>query len=134
MRRRRPFRFFWEDENWNPWEEFDNIRSGIPVDLSETEGSIIVKANMPGIDKQNVSLRIVDNRLVIEGEQSEEEREEKKNYFRQERRYGNFHREISLPVEVEEDSTKAEMKDGVLMVELPKKEKGRKKGKELKIS
>lgn len=138
MKRRGPFRFFWEDGNWNPWEELDNISggnlSGIPIDLSENDESIVVKANMPGIDKKDVSLRVLNNRLVIDTKHSQEEREEKDNYFRQEIRSGKFHREIFLPVEVDEEFAEAEMINRVLEIRLPKKDKGKKKGKEVRIN
>ncbi|MCD6399004.1 MAG: Hsp20/alpha crystallin family protein [Candidatus Aenigmarchaeota archaeon] len=137
-----PFRFFWEDDPWGRWDrtmrdfgrEIFNMGSGIAVDISETDDDVIVKADLPGIEKKNVSLRIVDSALIIEAEQSEELREEEENFFRQERSYGKFYREVPLPVEVEEDNASAEMKDGVLTVKLPKKEKSKKKGKEIKIN
>jgi len=111
-----------------------DMGSGIAVDISETDDDVIVKADLPGIEKKNVSLRIVDGALIIEAEQSEELKEEEENFFRQERSYGKFYREVPLPVEVEEDNATAEMKDGVLTVKLPKKEKSKKKGKEIKIN
>ncbi len=135
---RRPFRFFWEDDSWSPWDEFDRFSggslSGVPVDVVESEESITVEANLPGFDKKNVSIRVMENRLVIDAEQSGEEREVKENYFRQERICDKVHREIALPEEIEEDKAEARMDNGVLVVELPKKEKTKKKGKELKIS
>ena len=136
MRKRRPFRFFWEDDNWDPLEGFSsmmNIGTGIAVDMSETDDEIIVEANLPGIEKKDVSLKILGKRLIIDAEQSEETHEERENYFRQERRCGTMHRELTLPVEVKEDEAEAEMKDGVLRVVLPKKEEAKKKGKEIKL-
>ncbi len=137
MRRRRPFRFFWEDEDWEPWNEIEKVSggyfSGIPTDMSENDEEIIIKANLPGFDKKDVSLRIMDNRIIIEAEKNKEEVEEKKNYFRQERRCGKFYRELTLPVEVDEENIEAEMKDGVLKVNLPKKEKKKMKGKKIKL-
>ena len=134
--RRRPFRFFWENENWDPWEGFSNamnMGNGMAVDMSETEDEVIVEANLPGIEKKNVSLKILGRRLIIDAEQEEETHEERENYFRQERKCGKMHRELTLPVEVKEDEADAEMKDGVLRVILPKKEEAKKKGKEIKL-
>ena len=136
MRRKKPFRFFWEDVNWDPWEGFSNamnMGNGIAVDMSETDDEVIVEANLPGIEKKNVSLKILGRRLTIDAEQEEETHEERENYFRQERRCGKMHRELTLPVEVKEDEADAEMKDGVLRVILPKKEKSKKKGKEIRL-
>ena len=138
---RRPFKFFWEEDPWSSWENmmkdfmrsFSSFGSEFPVDVSETEDKIIVRADLPGINKKDVSVRIYENTLIIEAEQKESKVEEKENYFRQERRYGKFYREIPLPVEVDENRTTARMKDGVLTVEIPKKKKGKKKGKEITI-
>ena len=147
---RKPFRFFWEDD---AWDELNNLHRDVhrmmnefwrgvpemsfsrsfPVDVSETDKEIIVKADLPGVEKENVSLRVEDNRLIIDVEHSEEKREEKENFFRQERRYGSLHREILLPVEVDEENAEAEMKNGVLTVRFPKKDEAKRKGKEIKI-
>ena len=137
-RRRRPFNFFWEDEPWDRMigdlsRGFSSMGSGFPVDMSETEEKVIIRADLPGIEKKNVSARIVDNTIVIDAEQQEEEREEDEDYFRQERRYGKLHREIPLPVEVDDDKVEARMEDGVLTIEVPKKEKNKRKGREVKI-
>ena len=134
--RKNPFRFFWENENWSPWEDFNsmmNFGSGIAVDMYETEEDIIVEANLPGIEKKNVSLKILGKRLIIDARQEEETHEERENYLRQERRCGNIHRELVLPVEVDDDNSDAEMKDGVLTVVLPKKERKKIGGKEIKL-
>ncbi|MCD6477849.1 MAG: Hsp20/alpha crystallin family protein [Candidatus Aenigmarchaeota archaeon] len=149
---KKPIRFFWEDD---PWDDLSRIHEDIhrfmrdmwsvpdisvgfgstfPVDIAEKKDKIVVTADLPGVDKENVSVRIVDNKLIIDAEQSEEEKEVDKNYLRQERRYGKFHREILLPIEVEEDEAKAEMKNGVLKIEIPKKEKSKRRGKEIKIN
>ncbi|MCD6368147.1 MAG: Hsp20/alpha crystallin family protein [Candidatus Aenigmarchaeota archaeon] len=138
---RRPFKFFWEEDPWGSWENmmkdfmrsFSTFGPEFPVDVSETEDKIIVRADLPGINKKDVSVRIYENTLIIEAEQKESKVEEKENYFRQERRYGKFYREIPLPVEVDENRTTARMKDGVLTVEIPKKKKGKKKGKEITV-
>lgn len=139
--KRSPFRFFWEEDPWDTWGKmmrdfsrgFSFMGSEFPVDVSETEDKVIVRADLPGVKKENVSARILDNVLIIDAEQKEEKREEKENYFRQERRYGKFHREIPMPFEVDEEKTKARMKDGVLTIEIPKKEEAKKKGKEIKV-
>ena len=109
---------------------FEEIES-FPVDISETENEIIVRADLPGFSKDEVSVNATENTLTIEAKHREEKKERGEKYYTVERKFGSFRRVISLPVEVEPEKAKARMKDGVLEVILPKKEK--KKGKEIKV-
>jgi HSP20 family protein len=109
---------------------FEEIES-FPVDISETENEIIVRADLPGFSKEEVSVNATENTLTIEAKHKEEKKERGEKYYTVERKFGSFRRVISLPVEVEPEKAKARMKDGVLEVILPKKEK--KKGKEIKV-
>jgi HSP20 family protein len=109
---------------------FEEIES-FPVDISETENEIIVRADLPGFSKDEVSVNATENSLTIEAKHKEEKKERGEKYYTVERKFGSFRRVISLPVEVEPEKAMARMKDGVLEVILPKKEK--KKGKEIKV-
>jgi HSP20 family protein len=109
---------------------FEEIES-FPVDISETENEIIVRADLPGFSKDEVSVNATENTLTIEAKHRGEKKERGEKYYTVERKFGSFRRVISLPVEVEPEKAKARMKDGVLEVILPKKEK--KKGKEIKV-
>jgi HSP20 family protein len=109
---------------------FEEIES-FPVDISETENEIIVRADLPGFSKEKVSVSATENTLTIEAKHREEKKEKGEKYYTVERKFGSFRRVISLPVEVEPEKAKARMKDGVLEVILPKKEK--KKGREIKV-
>ncbi len=100
------------------WEEGDVLRPA--VEVSETDKEVIVKAEVPGLDKKDLSLTIADDVLVIKGETKEEKEEKKKNYFRREIRYGAIYREVPLPSEVEADKAKARLRKGILEVRIPK--------------
>lgn len=102
------------------------------IDLSETDNEVIVKAAIPGVDKKDVSIKIADNLLTIKGEVKKEAEEKKKNYYRQEIAYGAFSRTIQLPADVKSEEAKANMKNGVLEIVIPKTEKA--KTKEIKIN
>lgn len=97
------------------------------VDVSETEDAIIVKADLPGVKPEDIEINIVDNVLTIRGEKKREAEEKKENFYRVERFYGSFMRAIQLPTEVEVDKVKAQYKDGVLKITLPKKPEEKKK-------
>ena len=111
-------------------ESFEEVES-FPIDISETENEIIVRADLPGFSKDEVSVNATENALTIEAGHKEERRERGEKYYTVERRVGSLRRVISLPLEVDPEKAKAKMKDGVLEVILPKKEK--KKGKEIKV-
>ncbi len=100
------------------WEEGDVLRPA--VEVSETDKEVIVKAEVPGLDKKDLSLSITDDVLVIKGETREEKEEKKKNYYRREIRYGAIYREVPLPAEVEADKAKARLRKGILEVRIPK--------------
>ncbi len=109
------------DTVWNPY-----------VDIAETDNEIIVSAELPGVGKDDVKISIQDDTLVLRGEKRQEKDEKKENYHRVERSYGAFQRTIGLPVSADSGKIKAKFKDGVLKINLPKKEEA--KLKEIPIS
>jgi HSP20 family protein len=92
------------------------------VDVEEDEKSIHVRAEIPGIDENDLNVTLEDNVLTISGEKKEERKEENKRYVLAERRFGSFKRSIALPAEVKSDSVKASFKNGVLTIDFEKKE------------
>ena len=92
------------------------------VDIYETEGEIIVKAEVPGVDRKDISLHLENNVLTLKGERRFEKETKEENYHRIERSYGGFSRAFSIPAIVDEDKIRADYKDGVLKIALPKKD------------
>ena len=111
----------WFDRDMFAWEE--NSLANMPsVDMHEDNKNIIVKADMPGLDKKNIEVKVQDGRLVLKGSSSTEKTKEdkKKKFYHQERSSTSLYREIVLPKSVDANKVKAELKDGVLTVTLPK--------------
>ncbi|HPI72972.1 MAG TPA: Hsp20/alpha crystallin family protein [bacterium] len=105
-----PFRAFEEDSVvWSP-----------RVDVEENLESVIVKADLPGVDKKNLSVNLKDNLLTIRAERKCEKESKGKNYYRSERAFGIFQRTFELTEKFKAEAIKAEYKDGVLTVTLPK--------------
>jgi len=101
------------------------------VDIYETDENIVLKAELPGVDKKEVSVEVKDNTLFLKGERKREKEVKEENYHRVERSFGTFMRSFSLPVTVKQDQVKAKFKDGVLEVTLPKAEEA--KPKQVKV-
>ena len=130
---------------WNPFSELDEIqhrlnqrlsrlfveRSGkigessfadfMPaVDIEETDDEFIVKADLPDVKKDEIKVHVQEGVLTIEGERKQEKEEQGKRFHKIEREYGRFVRRFALPIEVSAEKVRAEFKDGVLSVALPK--------------
>lgn len=97
------------------------------VDIEETKDDILIRAELPGMKKEDIKISVSEGRLQIAGERSKEKEEKEGTYHRIERTYGRFQRVVPLPVEVEAGKTKATYKDGMLEVRLPKAEKAKPK-------
>lgn len=118
-----PDRFFNEFglENW----QSDTVWNPL-VDLTENEKNYVVRAELPGLNKDDIKISYKDNVLVISGEKKQEKEEDESNYHRIERRYGKFQRMFRIE-DANADEIKAEYKDGILSVDLPKSEKAKPK-------
>lgn len=97
------------------------------VDIFEDGQEVVFKAEVPGVDKEDINVTITDNYLTISGEKKKEEKVEKKDYHRVERSYGSFSRRFRLPENVNGGKAKAKFKDGVLEVRMPKTKEGKQK-------
>lgn len=101
------------------------------VDISETETNIILKAELPGINKENININAANDSISISGERTWIEKEGEK-YHKVERYFGKFERTFSIGIPIDPDNIKASFKDGVLEILLPKTEKGN--AKKIEIS
>ena len=109
-----------ERETWAP-----------AVDIHENDDSFVVKADLPGVNKDDIQIDLKDNTLTLKGEKKFENKVSKDNYIRVERSYGTFVRSFTLPQNVDAEKIKATYKDGVLELTLPKKEEA--KPKQIKV-
>lgn len=90
------------------------------IDLSETEDTYLLKVDLPGLTKEDISVSVNNHQLVISGERKGETREEGENYLRVERSHGSFYRSIPLPEQAKPDEVSAKFENGVLKVHIPK--------------
>jgi HSP20 family protein len=129
---------------WNPWREMEPLQDRVnrlfdesffprltlrddlslngwrpAVDIYEEDGKIVVKAELPGMEKKDIKVNLEDRVLTLEGERSEENEMKKENYYCRERSFGKFHRSFTLPAAIDSEKVNAAFKDGVLRVEIP---------------
>ena len=133
---------------WNPWREMNTLQNRINhlfsdsffqpsrsdddmslgawhpvVDMYDEDDRIVIKAELPGLDKKDIAVDVKDRVLTISGERNYDNEVKEEKYYRRERAYGKFQRAFSLPADVDSDKIKADFKDGLLKVEVPKPEK-----------
>ena len=94
---------------------------------------MVVKAELPGLSKEDLDVTLTESTLTLKGEKKKEEEVREKNFYRSERSSGSFVRTIELPSEVKTDQTKASFKNGILEIRLPKTEDAKKKVTKVKI-
>lgn len=104
------------------------------VDISETDGEYLIKAELPEVRKEDVKVTVENGVLTLQGERRQEKEEKGKRFHRVERSYGSFVRSFTLPESVDESGVRAEYKDGVLNLHLPKTEKVKPKAIDVKVA
>jgi len=143
---------------WNPFAEFDRFRREMTslfddsfgswparivnhkdvvwmptVDVHETETQVVLRADLPGMEKKDIQITLHGDVLKLSGEKKHESQVKEKDYFHQERYYGSFEREIELPCEVDASKSQSEYQNGVLRLTLKKKEGARPKPTRIEI-
>ena len=112
--------------------EEPGLRNWRPVvDIYDHDEKIVIKAELPGVDKKDIHIDVKDGVLTLSGERSYENEVKEENYHLKERAWGEFHRSFSLPEGMDHDKISADYKDGVLKMEIPKPEE--KKPKKISI-
>ena len=106
-----PFKTFWTEPAKTFWTP--------DVEVFERNGQYMVRADLPGMKKEDISVEVTDEELVLRGERKHEKEEKEEGYYKSERSYGSFYRTIPLPEGVKIDQAKAAVHDGVLEVQMP---------------
>lgn len=120
-------RFFGDDElSTRPWAP--------AVDIYETPEDLVLKAELPGVNPNDLEVRVEDSTLYLKGQRKFESEVKEDNYHRIERAYGTFARTFALPNSIQSDKVSAEYKDGVLTLTLPKREEAKPKTIKVAVS
>ncbi len=102
------------------------------VDIFEENDQIVVKADLPGVKKEDISIDVENRILTLKGERLQENETKDDNFFRRERSFGSFQRSFTLPADIKTEDIKAEFKEGILRIEIPMPEE--KKAKKIEIN
>ena len=108
------------------WAQMGQLELKVPkMDIVDRDDDVLVRADLPGVTKDDIDVSLTDNTITVKGSTSEEKKEEKGDYYRSETMKGSFTRTMSLPSDVDGSKAKSTFKDGVLEVVVPKLEKAR---------
>ena len=125
-----PFRVVRDVFRWDPFREFEaalggeyrSLGSFVPTfDVKETKEGYVFRADLPGVKDEDLDVSLTGNRLTISGHREQETREQGDTYYTTERSYGSFSRTFTLPNGTDGENISAELKNGVLLVNVPKK-------------
>jgi HSP20 family protein len=130
---KRPISFFNHPPGWAALKFSDMEEMSFTADIFEEGNDVVVKADMPGVKKEDVDVSLSDDTITIRGERKKEEKVERKDYYRVERAYGSFTRSFRLPADVQTDRAEAKFDQGVLEIRIPKMEEARSKTKKVPI-
>lgn len=136
----------WFEEAWRRpfsvmssrlWPEMKGLEGGSlspSVDIYAEGNELILKADLPGINKEDLEVNLTENLLTISGEKKKEEKVERENYYRFERSHGSFLRRFEIPHDIDTEKITAHFKDGVLEIRLPKTEEAKSKEKKISVT
>jgi HSP20 family protein len=119
---------------WTPWKPVFVAGSlGMDLDVHETKDELVIKADLPGVAREDVRITLEDGTLRIETEKKEETNEDGKTWYMRERHFGRSSRLLELPFRVAAESISATLDRGVLEIKLPKAEEAKPKQIEVKV-
>ena len=130
---REPMGDVWSDRLWPEWPPWQGEEYSPTFDVYEENGNYMLRAEIPGIDKDGISITIDKDVVTISGKKESEHEEKETNYYLKESSHGFFSRSFQLPTEVQEEKTEAKLKDGVLTVLMPPKESVKRRNVQIKI-
>lgn len=113
-----------------PWIEGESDLSSVwapMVDIYDKGDQLVVQAELPGVKKEDIDIRVEDNVLMLSGKREREKEVREEGYYRSERHYGHFGRSFRLPATVASDKIDASFKDGILTISMPKVEEAKPK-------
>ena len=99
--------------------EFDTAKWVPQIEVHQNNGQLLVRADLPGLTKEDVNVELTDDMLTISGERKEEKEEKREGYYRSERSYGSFYRELPLPEGAKTEDAAATFRNGVLEITIP---------------
>ncbi|WP_404298179.1 Hsp20/alpha crystallin family protein [Halomonas sp.] len=115
------------------WQRFAAFEKGVPkVDVIDRDAEVVVRAEVPGFDREELDVSVTDGTVTIKGDHLEEAKEEEGEYFHSEISRGSFSRTVALPDEIDADKAAASFKNGVLELTLPKHKKANRRKIEVK--
>ncbi|APE29937.1 heat-shock protein Hsp20 [Halomonas aestuarii] len=129
------------DRGWMPsmrgehplWERFAAFEKGMPkVDVIDRDAEVVVRAEAPGFEREELDVSVTDGAVTIKGEHREESKEEEGDYFHSEISQGSFTRTVALPCEIDADKAEASFKNGMLELTLPKLKRANRRKLEVK--
>jgi len=127
-------RMFWGLGHHFEDEEKVGAVNFVPVlDVLEDDQALSIKAELPGLKKEDIKIKVRDGVLTLSGEKKFEDEQKKENYYRIERSYGTFARSFTLPTTVDSSAIEAIMKDGVLELRVPKKPEAQEKEVDIQV-
>lgn len=121
------------DDLFNDMSTFESHKSWPQVDITENDQIYLLKAELPGIDKKDISIKIEKGVMTIEGEKKVEQKHEKGKFYHYERSCGKFSRSFTLPEDADSGKIEAKMENGVLNLNIPKAEKAKPRTIEVKV-
>jgi HSP20 family protein len=118
----------------SPWESWSDWSWTPDVEVFHRNDELVVRADLPGLNKDDVKVDVTENGITIQGERKREHEEEREGRYRSERSYGSFYRMIPLPDGAITDQAKAKFKDGVLEITMPAPPEHVRRGRRLEIT